>query len=86
MSVTLDLPHELEDELAAKAAQLGLPLPEYILRVLSTTVAIGDKPKTGADLVEYWQNEEVIGARPDVTDSQGHAQQSRRRAERRTRT
>ncbi len=86
MSVTLDLPHELEDELAAEAAQLGLPLPEYILRVLSTTVAAGDEPKTGADLVEYWQNEEVIGTRPDITDSQEHARQIRRRAERRTRT
>lgn len=86
MSVTLDLPHELEDELAAEAGQLGLPLPEYILRVLSITVATGDEPKTGADLVEYWQNEDVIGTRPDITDSQGHARQIRRRAERRTRT
>ncbi len=86
MSVTLDLPHGLEDELAAEAARLGLPLPEYILRVLSTTVATGDKPKTGADLVEYWQIEDVIGTRPDITDSQEHARQIRRRAERRTRT
>jgi len=85
MSVTLDLPEELEYELSAEANQLGLSLPEYILRVLSTGLAIGKTPKTGAELVEYWQSEGLIGARPDIIDSQAHARQIREQAERRTR-
>lgn len=35
MNITLDLPSELERELAIEASQLKLPLSEYILRVLS---------------------------------------------------
>lgn len=54
MSVAVDLPEELEKELSAEAAELGLSLPEYVLRVLSTGIVIGKKPRTGAELVEYW--------------------------------
>ncbi|HJT32514.1 MAG TPA: hypothetical protein VJ783_10760 [Pirellulales bacterium] len=35
MTLTLELPSELESELAAEAAQFGLSLPEYALRLLS---------------------------------------------------
>jgi hypothetical protein len=84
MSVAVDLPEELEKELSAEAAELGLSLPEYVLRVLSTGIVIGKKPQTGAELVEYWQEEGVIGTRPEITDSQEHARQIRNRAERRT--
>ena len=31
MTISLDLPSELENELSAEASQLKLPLPEYIL-------------------------------------------------------
>lgn len=86
MSITLDLPQELESELSAEAAQLGISLPEYVLRVLSTGFVIGKKPQTGAELVQYWQDEELTGTRPDIADSQAHARQIRQRAERRTRT
>ena len=34
MNLVLELPPELEGELAAEAARLGLPLAEYILRLL----------------------------------------------------
>lgn len=85
MSITLELPQELESELSVEAAQLGLSLSEYILRVLSTASITGKKPKTGAELVEYWQNEGLIGTRPDILDSQAHARQLREQAERRTR-
>ena len=70
MSVAIDLPEELEKELSAEAAGLGLSLPEYVLRILSTGIVIGKRPKTGAQLVEYWQSEGLIGTRPDITDSQ----------------
>ena len=86
MSITLDLPEELENELSTEANQLGLSLPEYVLRVLSTGFVIGDRPRSGAELVEYWQNQGLIGSRPDIADSQAHARQIRERAERRTRT
>jgi hypothetical protein len=36
MSITLDLPQELESELATEATQMGLSLAEYVLRLLST--------------------------------------------------
>ncbi|HXG64137.1 MAG TPA: hypothetical protein VNO70_03460 [Blastocatellia bacterium] len=85
MSITLELPQELESELAVEAAHLGLSLPEYILRVLSTASVRGKRPKNGAELVEYWQNEGLIGTRPDITDSQAHARKLRDQAERRTR-
>ena len=84
MSITLDLPEELENELSAEASQLGLSLPEYILRVLSTGLIMGKTPNTGAELVEYWQSEGLIGTRPDIADSQVHARQIREQTQRRT--
>jgi hypothetical protein len=86
MSITLDLPEQLENELSVEAAQLGLSLPEYILRVLSTGFVIGDMPKSGRELIAYWQSHGLIGSRPEITDSQVHARQLRERAEHRTRT
>jgi hypothetical protein len=83
LSIAVDLPEELEAELSAEAAQLGLSLPEYVLRVLSTGVVIGKRHKTGAELVDYWESEGLIGTRADITDSQEHARQIRNEAERR---
>ena len=85
MSIMLDLPQELESELAIEATRLGLSLTEYVLRLLSTRSIVGQLPTTGAELVAYWQREGVIGARPDITDSQAHARQIRHQAERRLR-
>jgi hypothetical protein len=86
MTITLDLPEELEKELSAEADQLGLSLPEYVLRVLSTGLVVGNRPKTGAELVAYWQSEALIGTRPEIADSQTHARAVREQAEQRTRT
>ena|SRR5215831_11157414 len=85
MSITVDLPEELENELSAEAAQIGLSLPEYVLRVLSTGLLVGRTPKSGGELVDYWRNEGLIGARADIADSQVRAREVRERAERRTR-
>jgi hypothetical protein len=85
MSITLDLPQELESELATEATQLGLSLTEYVLRLLSTRSLVGQPPTTGAELVAYWQREGVIGTRRDIPDSQAHARQIRLQAERRRR-
>jgi hypothetical protein len=84
MSLSLDLPPELESELSAEASQLNLPLPDYILRILSVRQVLSNPPKTGAELVAYWQSEGVINSRPDITDSQVQARNLRHEAETRS--
>ena len=49
MSLVLDLPAELETELTAEAARLGLPLPEYILRLLAEGRVAYPAPRTGGN-------------------------------------
>ena len=78
MSVTLDLPEELESALSAEADRLDLSLSEYILRLLTTARPVDNMPATGAELVTYWQNEGVIGTRSDIADGPEHARQLRR--------
>jgi len=84
MTLTLDLPKELETELSAEAARLGLPLPEYARRLLAAGRAPGASPQTGAELLAYWRREEVIGSRPDIADSLEYARTIRRQAEARS--
>ena len=81
MIVTLDLPSELEDELSLEASQLKLPLTEYILRVLSFRPFLQNPPKTGAELISYWESIGIINSRPDINDSQEYARKLRREAE-----
>ena len=83
MTLTLELPTELETDLLDEAAQLGLSLPEYTLRLLLARPALKAAPQTGAELVTYWQKAGVIGTRPDINDSQQHAREIRMRAEKR---
>jgi len=85
MTIVLDLPQELESVLATEATHLGLSLPAYVLRLLSTRSLVGQVPTTGAELVAYWQREGVIGTRLDITESQAHERQIRHQAERRRR-
>ena len=87
MSITLDLPQELEKELADEAARLNLSLSEYAVRVLTTGRVAGAAPqsRTGAELVAYWQSEGIVGSRPDIADSQAHARTLRHEAETRAR-
>ena len=85
MNITLELPSELEHELATEASQLKLPLSEYILRVLSFRSFLQNPPKTGVELVAYWESVGVIHSRPDIADSQEHARWLRDQAEHRER-
>ena len=74
MGITLDLPPDLEQELAAEAAKLNLSLSEYALRLLATRLTLAGKlPRTGAELIAYWQREGIVGSRPDIVDSQSYA-------------
>ncbi len=83
MNLVLDLPPELESELAADAARLGLPLSEYVLRLLAGGRAPSPTPRSGAELVAYWQGEGLIGTRPEINDSAAHARSLREQAQRR---
>lgn len=86
MTLVLDLPVELQDQLAQDAARLGLPLTEYVLRVLSTNRLSGTSPRTGMELLAYWEHAGVVGARPETNDPQEHARTLRRQAEVRQRS
>lgn len=77
MSISVDLPPELESELCTEASQLNLPLSEYILRVLLMRQDVGNPPKNGVELVAYWQSEGAIDSRPEITDSQAYARKLR---------
>ena len=85
MTLTLELPRDLELRLRTEAKRLGLSLEEYALRLLGDKPAVMDQPTTGAELVAYWCREGVIGSRPDIEDSQTHARTIRHQAERRVR-
>lgn len=86
MTLTLDLPHELEQELSAEAARQGLPLQEYALRVLThgrLPAPDVEPPRTGADILAYWEREYLLGTPSQITDPAKHARQLRHEAERR---
>jgi hypothetical protein len=85
MSLVVDLPSDLEAKLATEAARVGLPLSEYVVRLLAEDRTTNPAPRTGAELVAYWQAEGLIGTRPDITDGPAHARQLRDQAQTRTR-
>jgi hypothetical protein len=85
MSLVLDLPAELETELSTEAARLGLPLSEYVLRLLASARTPTPTPRTGAELLAYWEGENLIGTRPDIKDSSAHARDLREQAQMRPR-
>ena len=86
MKLVLEVPPELEAELAAEASQLGLPLQEHALRILALGRNKPSVPSTGAELVAYWQAEDLVGTRPEIADSPTHARAVRGQAEQRVRT
>ncbi|HEU4387963.1 MAG TPA: hypothetical protein VFV34_09220 [Blastocatellia bacterium] len=85
MTVTIELPDKLESELVDRAARAGVSLEDYILSLLATNLAREEVPRTGAELVQYWQRESLLGTRKDIADSQTHARTLREQAERRSR-
>jgi hypothetical protein len=85
MNVNIDLPSDLENELSTEASQLKLPLAEYILRVLHFRPFLQNSPKTGVELVAYWESIGVVGSRPDIGNSQKYARRLRDQADNRKR-
>ena len=66
MSIVLDLPPELESELASEAARLHLPLSEYASRLLVSGRSSEPKPSNGAELVQYWKRMGLVGSPPPL--------------------
>lgn len=85
VNISIELPSDLENELSTEASLLKLPLAEYILRVLSFRPFLQNPPKTGLELVDYWESIGIVGSRPDITDSQEYARRLRNQAENRER-
>lgn len=85
MTLTLDLPQDLERRLEEEARRLGLSVDAYATQLLGGGSREEEGPRNGAELVEYWRRKGVIGSRSDIEDSAAHAREIRRRAERRDR-
>jgi hypothetical protein len=84
MTLILDLPNELERKLSREAAQQGLPLAEYAVQLLATARGSAPDtaaPRTGAELVAYWESEGLIGSRSDIEDPVQYARELRERAQ-----
>jgi hypothetical protein len=85
MTLVLELPPELERDLAARAAELQLPLAEYAVRVLAGAGIAAPKVANGAELLAFWKSEGLVGTKPEIADSAEHARALRYEAERGTR-
>jgi hypothetical protein len=80
VTIILDLPNELERELSQEAAQKGLPLAEYALQLLAANrvpAAESTPPRTGAELVAFWEREGLLGGGPDIEDPVTYARELR---------
>lgn len=77
MPQTVELPDDLANALAAEASRLGLSLPDYAVRLLTSARPPAASVRSGADLVAYRRAEGLVGSRPDITDSQVEARRLR---------
>jgi hypothetical protein len=64
MSVTIDLPPEIEANLAAQAAARGVPLAEHLRRLLAEQADVSKAaPKTPDERVKLWRD---VSGLPDT--------------------
>lgn len=84
MNLVLSLTPELESRLSAGASQLGIPLPDYALQVLSQGLTVPTF-KSGAEVVAWWEQQGVIGSRPDIVDVEAHSRALRAQSQTRAR-
>lgn len=88
MQINLVLPDDLSTQLSREATELGLPLAEHILRVLTNrnrADAPSEQALTGAKLIAYWTREGIIGSRADIEDVAEHSRELRNRSQDRRR-
>ncbi|HUG93015.1 MAG TPA: hypothetical protein VML55_19400 [Planctomycetaceae bacterium] len=83
MPQTVELPDDLADALTDEASRLGLSLPDYAVRLLTSARPPAAAIHSGAALVAFWQAEGLVGNRPDIVDSQAEARRLREQAQRR---
>ena len=83
MSQIVELPDDLADTLLQEALRLGLTLPEYAIRLLTSARVDVVPISSGAELVTFWRNEGLLGSRPDIADSQSEARDLRTQAQHR---
>lgn len=83
MPQTVELPDDLAAALADEASRLGLSLPDYAVRLLTSARPSAASVRSGADLVAFWRAEGVVGTRSDIADSQTEARRLRDEAQRR---
>ena len=83
MPQTVELPDVLADALTDEASRLGLSLPDYAVRLLTSARPLAVSVRSGADLVAFWRAEGVVGSRPDIADSPSEARRLRDQAQRR---
>jgi hypothetical protein len=81
MSAILSIPDALETELRAQAARLGIPMPQFALQLLESGLSAMEKPKNGAEMVDYWQKLGLIGFRQDITDTESCYRDLRRQSQ-----
>ena len=85
MTVTLEIPSDLQSKLAREAAQRGVTLTEHLLGLLAGRELANSPVRTGADLVAYWRREGLMATRSAACDAPAHARSLREQAERRER-
>ena len=83
MPQTVELPDDLADALTHEASRLGLSLPDYAVRLLTSARPPAASVRTGADLVAFWRAEGLVGSRTDLADSPTEARRLREQAQRR---
>lgn len=86
MTLSLDLPPDLEARLNSEATRRHLSPAQCILEVLDTAMPGAPSPATPAELVDYCEREGVLGIwadRTDIPDSPEYARQLRHQAEQR---
>ena len=80
MTITLELPPEVEARLVSEAARRGVTVIAYAAELVSRP---NELPTTGLELVAYWQDAGLLGGRRDVKDSAKQARSLRRQSNRR---
>ena len=83
MPQTVELPDDLANALSVEASRLGLSLPDYAARLLTSARSFAASIHDGAELVAFWQAEGVIGSRNELADSQTESRRLRDQAQQR---
>ena len=85
MSLVIELPPELERRARAEANRNGTTPEETVCSSLDGILPPDPLPQTGAEVIEFWKKEGLMGIwadRTDIPDSPEYARQLRRMAER----